>query len=105
MDKQQWELHTGQIRFEPPDLGVINFIRDPTLEDMRELIEIVGKLAQNGPYYIVVHLAGRSLTSEVRKEAAHIRPEWFKGAVMIGAGTAMRLAVKSIHLAMALFGR
>lgn len=106
MEQTQWKLKACELTFEPPDMVHMRRVTEASAEDVRQEATVLAKIAEQRPFYLLVELGEVSLGSEARKEAGKtFKPQWIKRCVIVGAGTAMKLAIKSVLLALTLFGQ
>jgi hypothetical protein len=107
MEPQQWQLDGVEVRFEPPDVVYVRADKDFTPEAVRQVAEVVTLVAQAGTLaYSLIDVSGRRTNREARREAGKVlRPDWVRKCAIVGASPGMRVALRSIQLALTMFGR
>lgn len=104
---RELKFGTHEARFEPPNTLSVTLKGDMRVEEARQLIDLCGEVGSQQPFYLIVDMTGiGSIPSEARGYASkHIRPEWYRGVVYVGASFVAKAAVKSLSVVFYLAGK
>ena len=94
---REWTIRAHRAVYELPDTLHVTFSGPTTLEDTKEALKMYEEAAKERPYYLLADIKHSSLDSASRKYLAdHLRPEWFRGVVYVGAGLPLKIVTKAL---------
>jgi hypothetical protein len=100
-----WEYGEQRAWVEPPDVLWARFRGAVTLETSQWSCGVYRQMSEGGSFYLVADIAGSNLSPESRRYLVqHVKSEWFRGIVYIGAGLDQKAATKSLMVGSMLSG-
>jgi hypothetical protein len=105
--RQEWRIRSHRVSLEEPDLVVVTFVGSANVDDIRDLLKVFREVSASQPFYVLVNIstspdiepAARSLLTR------ELRPEWFRGAVYVGARPLQKLIIKGLSVGFHLLGK
>lgn len=94
---REWVFGSHRATLEEPDVIRVTYEGPKTFEDARAVLEIYREVCGERPRYLIADIGRSSMDPATRKFfAAEVRPEWFLGAVYIGADLFRRVITHAL---------
>jgi hypothetical protein len=105
--QREWTLGTHRLRFEPPDVLLVEYREKISLEDATRVVDVYRELSRTVRFFLLVDLSGIPLVdAEIQRYfSEHADPAWLHANIIIGARLGNKAVARGIFLASHLTGR
>jgi len=105
--QMEWRIGSHHARFESPDILWVKIRGETTLEDSVHFAGLYRELGERQSFFIVGDLTEATTfdTEGRRYMSEHLRPDWFKGNLYVGARLVHRAAMRGITFVYRLTGQ
>lgn len=104
---REWTLGAHRLRFEPPDVLLVEYREKVTLEDATRLVAFYRELSRSVRFFLLVDLSGVAVVDAETQRyfSEHADPAWLQANIIIGARLGNKAVARGIFLAAHLTGR
>lgn len=105
-DSSTWTFGPATLRFEPPDLVLVT-VSEGHQDQVEAFYKTLGGIADKNPVFMIIDARRMAKMDAAARLAAvrHVKVEWFRGVVYVGASLAVRIGVKGVSALLFVTGK